>query len=445
MRRSILLLLSFILMSLLSMGQCYTLNGKITNAINSQALSATFTIKTGVRKLVVGKSGENGMFTIKLPCNSIALIIEQPGFRTVEMPMSGNEGSYYFELGLYPVDRQIIDRPYFQSEQTDIVLNNSDSSQTDKTASRLFKLIDLQTKAPVKGEVCLYYTKTGEKKCFVADGNSKEAAITFDHEDIIGVVVRVNDYQPYNGNLIITKLDNSSLIYEIGLSKMISMFAFSYKASTPVKFELTDIKKTLVPMKTSGSFGYAMVKTDDSYIVKAKNAKGQIVAESSSIRVHGLSLLTLDSDKQPEKPVITPIVQATTASPENNPERLNDKEWKDKTIYFKQSTYDLSIPAKLTLDSVSVWLKQNRFLIAEITGFTDNIGNAQKNLTLSEFRAKVTRKYLMDKGAAETQLQIRAMGGKSPAGANDNEETKILNRRVEIKLFAGNSSQAKSN
>ena len=425
-------------------GQCFTLNGKIINASNNEVLSAAFSVRSDGRKQAVGKSTDNGLFSIKIPCNSTALIIEKSGFRAINIPVSGNEGTYFFEISLYPVDKQAVNRPYFQSEQKDTVLDNSDSTKSEKKVTRFFKLIDVQSKAVISGEVCLYHTKKTDKDCFTSSQNPEDGKVIFDQKDIIGIVANANGYQPYNGNLIIDEIDNSSSVYEIALSKVISVLAFSIKPEknqSKNQPEITDKKRRKIPVKMmDASHGFAAVSTGENYQVKLSQGIGKSPLEVNLAKIAGLNLITLVLQNDSiDKPAM--VQTPSREDPNFGKTALNNLSF--RTIYFDQSKYDLRPAVKQTLDSMARWLAVNPSSLARVTGFTDNIGNPKRNLLLSEYRAKVIASYLINHGVKETQIYWKGMGGENPVASNDSEETKILNRRVEIKIDREVTSQTR--
>ncbi|MCE7059220.1 OmpA family protein [Dyadobacter sp. CY343] len=423
-----------------SWGQCFTFKGKVINAASGQPIGANFTVKTDSRKQAVGKSNDQGIFSLQVPCNPTSLIIEKTGFRTISMPVTGTEGTYYFELGLFPVDKQTNDRPYFQSEQQDLVLNNSESSNTQKKVTRLFKLVDIETKTAVKGEVCLYYTKTGTKSCFPTDTGlrSQKDPIEFTREDIIGLVATAAGYQPYNGNLIIERLDNSSSVYEIALSKQTSILAFSIEpvdVKDDYRTELfVDKGKKLTPKMVDLSLGYSNVKSGEAHRIRV--TPGSSGSKPVSINLppaNGLLLVKINllENQQPSQSATIQSVPEQPARTEN----ITIDPSGQRIIYFDRSSYELRPSSRQTLDSLATWLLQNPEYRIEIVGHTDNIGDRHRNLILSEYRSKVTSNYLINRGAGRKQVHWQAKGGEQPTSSNSEEKTKALNRRVELNIL----------
>ena len=69
----------------------------------------------------------------------------------------------------------------------------------------------------------------------------------------------------------------------------------------------------------------------------------------------------------------------------------------------------------------------------EIGGHTDNVGDAAKNLALSEARAKAVVAYLVKQGVAADALTAKGYGDASPIADNANDNGRARNRRVEFK------------
>ena len=70
-----------------------------------------------------------------------------------------------------------------------------------------------------------------------------------------------------------------------------------------------------------------------------------------------------------------------------------------------------------------------------IEGHTDNVGDDNKNMLLSEQRAQAIRNYLIENGIEETRLEFKGFGETKPISSNDTEQGKKTNRRVEIILI----------
>ena len=68
----------------------------------------------------------------------------------------------------------------------------------------------------------------------------------------------------------------------------------------------------------------------------------------------------------------------------------------------------------------------------EIHGYTDNIGDSEYNLKLSEQRAESVKNWFSKKGINSERIFIKGFGEVNPIGDNETEEGQIKNRRIEI-------------
>ncbi|MNS02052.1 putative lipoprotein YiaD precursor [compost metagenome] len=69
-----------------------------------------------------------------------------------------------------------------------------------------------------------------------------------------------------------------------------------------------------------------------------------------------------------------------------------------------------------------------------VDGYTDNVGNAKTNKTLSQKRAAAVAQALKNNGVEASRIKSRGFGSEKPKCSNKTTEGKQCNRRVEIKL-----------
>jgi OmpA-OmpF porin, OOP family len=109
-----------------------------------------------------------------------------------------------------------------------------------------------------------------------------------------------------------------------------------------------------------------------------------------------------------------------------------NKAFRLDNVYFDQSSYVLRDESYSQLDKLVRTLQATPGLNIEIAGHTDNVGDRRLNQSLSENRAKIITNYLTRNGISEARLRYTGYGDKRPAAANDSEENKRKNRRVEF-------------
>lgn len=70
-----------------------------------------------------------------------------------------------------------------------------------------------------------------------------------------------------------------------------------------------------------------------------------------------------------------------------------------------------------------------------VTGYTDNTGTDQINNDLSEKRAVSGKKLLNENGVADDRMFTWGLGSRHPLAANDTEEGRARNRRIEFVIL----------
>ena len=103
-------------------------------------------------------------------------------------------------------------------------------------------------------------------------------------------------------------------------------------------------------------------------------------------------------------------------------------------LLFDFGKAELRPEAESALEKLAQVLQKNSALHFEIGGHTDHIGEERSNQTLSEQRALVVYNTLITKKVLATQLSWKGYGKTQPTAANDTEEGRQKNRRVECRL-----------
>ncbi len=103
-----------------------------------------------------------------------------------------------------------------------------------------------------------------------------------------------------------------------------------------------------------------------------------------------------------------------------------------ENVTFATGSDVLNDTATATLDKVVVLMTTYTEPVVEISGHTDDIGNDDNNLALSDARAAAVRQYLIDAGIDEARIQSIGLGETEPLVSNDSTEGRATNRRVEL-------------
>lgn len=103
-------------------------------------------------------------------------------------------------------------------------------------------------------------------------------------------------------------------------------------------------------------------------------------------------------------------------------------------VKFKTDSDELIGDSESKLDAVVALLKKHPDFKLKISGYSDNTGQADYNLELSDKRAHSAEKYIISKGIAADRISAKGYGEANPIADNDTAEGRAKNRRVEFTL-----------
>ncbi len=104
-------------------------------------------------------------------------------------------------------------------------------------------------------------------------------------------------------------------------------------------------------------------------------------------------------------------------------------------VYFERGTSNLLEESFSELLNVIEMMNENPGVKIELSGHTDNQGNSKLNMQLSQERVDVVKRYLAENGVDGKRIRGKGYGGSRPVASNASEETRRLNRRVEITIL----------
>jgi len=103
-------------------------------------------------------------------------------------------------------------------------------------------------------------------------------------------------------------------------------------------------------------------------------------------------------------------------------------------IYFDTDKTAIKPQSDKTLGEVASLLKIDRSLKLEIGGHTDNTGDKNHNVKLSQDRAAaVVAALVKTYGIDAARLHAQGYGGNKPVASNASEDGRAKNRRVELR------------
>ncbi|MFM2359440.1 MAG: hypothetical protein RLY16_1433 [Bacteroidota bacterium] len=105
-----------------------------------------------------------------------------------------------------------------------------------------------------------------------------------------------------------------------------------------------------------------------------------------------------------------------------------------QNLFFATGSARLLASSNVSLNNVVALLQQNPDYKVDISGYTDNTGDATRNRNLSEERAISVKNYLVKKGISESRITAQGFGDENPLGDNNTAAGRAKNRRVEMTL-----------
>lgn len=105
-------------------------------------------------------------------------------------------------------------------------------------------------------------------------------------------------------------------------------------------------------------------------------------------------------------------------------------------ILFATNSYELNTPSKFVIDQFVEFLKSNPNIKVAIYGHTDDKGDNNENLILSDNRAKAVMDYIISKGISASRISSKGFGENKPKVPNTSDYNRSLNRRTEFVITA---------
>jgi len=106
-------------------------------------------------------------------------------------------------------------------------------------------------------------------------------------------------------------------------------------------------------------------------------------------------------------------------------------------INFDFDKSDLRPDAKTNLDAKIPILLANSNVTIRIAGHADERGSSEYNLALGQRRAAAAKRYLVERGVAESRIETTSFGEERPVCTTADETCYAQNRRDEFEITAG--------
>jgi len=105
-------------------------------------------------------------------------------------------------------------------------------------------------------------------------------------------------------------------------------------------------------------------------------------------------------------------------------------------IHFATNRYSIDVTSTRELEYLIRLLRARPTLKLKIEGHTDNVGDHESNVRLSQQRAEAVRRYMIRAGISSDRLFTIGYGELRPTASNDTDEGRRLNRRTEFIILS---------
>jgi OOP family OmpA-OmpF porin len=104
-------------------------------------------------------------------------------------------------------------------------------------------------------------------------------------------------------------------------------------------------------------------------------------------------------------------------------------------LIFEQGKAVMNPKSFQELDELVAMMKESPKVEIQLEGHTDNQGNPEANLKLSQARVDAVKKYITSRGINKNRVKTKAFGGSQPIAKENTEEARAKNRRVEMRVL----------
>lgn len=196
---------------------------------------------------------------------------------------------------------------------------------------------------------------------------------------------------------------------------------FTFSENKNIEFKVNNIL-VLNPL-IRNNYLYLIPMQPGKHLIQARSNEGELLLNQEFILESGLTLMDVRIDATNSSSVSKPVNAGIAKKP-----------FDTRTLYFDQSNYDLKTEVKATLDSIATFLIEDSKLKAHVTGYTDNVGDRNKNMTLSEYRARAIGGYLIQKGVSAERIKMNWRGDEGLSPNDKSEQKREKNRKAVIQI-----------
>ncbi len=175
------------------------------------------------------------------------------------------------------------------------------------------------------------------------------------------------------------------------------------------------------------------IRTKEITTVDVDSATGKYVAVMAFTEDHVVTV------KQPGKALTTEYLSVADSSL-NKPRKMDmqvkeievGKAYKINNLNFGTNSADFNAQTIFIIQELAEFLRENPTIKIAIHGHTDNVGDPQTNMVLSNDRARHVYELLLIEGIKSERLTWKGFGMTKPIASNLSDKGKAMNRRTEF-------------
>jgi len=215
----------------------------------------------------------------------------------------------------------------------------------------------------------------------------------------------------------VTDPDGDALVADIRWNDLVAEKEVGHATSDPITGEY------LIHLPSGGKYGYYADKK--GYIGESEHFD---LRDDFEYKEYVLDI------------VLYPIPAPVEPEPAPEPAPVVVAEIRMNNIFFDFNKSDLRRESLMELGRWVNFMQDNPAMKIEISGHADSVGTEDYNMKLSLRRAQAVVNYLVGQGVTGDRLTAQGFGESMPVVANDTDEGRQQNRRVEVKIINTNGN-----
>lgn len=293
----------------------------------------------------------------------------------------------------------------------------------------------LLTENSLNNKIQNNYTSTQDLDIFEVFAEIENSNLSTENKEIIHKEIIQLFENNNNSDMALSTNDSikPEIISTIKKTELLDVFeVFKQLEETPVSKELSETmqEEVLSKLKTENIEKAEKLNSriENPYIIKKEPPK--ISEDDFVITVKKKGFAFTSSYIKPKE--LTQLDRPVLSENfEMKPVEIG-KTVKLNNIQFATNSAELTRESVSILDDFYEFLSENPNIKIAIHGHTDNVGDDEKNLILSEERAKSVYTYLLFLDVAPERMTYKGFGETKPIASNSNETGRALNRRTEF-------------